>query len=166
MASGTLGASRVKISNLNFNRARVGEAHQSNLRISFMPDDQWRIHCTSPSGSQYSSKASGFTRRHAPDLSEVGSLITGICKASSVEEFEIKLSGFQLYLARNPTRKTTTLPPSAQSYAPAKANATPEEHVASASLPETSLAMTKSIFSISRWQITLMKAWLYTSLLG
>lgn len=173
LLSGTLGTSRVNISNLNFNIARVGEAHQSNLRITWIvhnlqnhaglrisstTDDQWRIYCTSSSGSQHGSNTSGFTRRHTPDLSEVGSLITGICKASSVEEIEIKLSGFQLYLARNPTRKTTTLPPSPQLHAPPKADATPEEHVASASLPKTSLAITKSIFSISRWQITLKKA--------
>ncbi|XP_030457722.1 uncharacterized protein LOC115678456 [Syzygium oleosum] len=173
MASGTLGTSRVKISNLNFNRARVGEAHESHLRITWTvhksqnhaglritsrTDDQWRIYSTSSSGSQYGSKTSGFPRRHAPDLSEVGSLITGICEASSVKEFEMKLEGFQLYLLRNPTRKTTTLPPSPQLHAPAKADATAEEPVASALLPETSLAITKSIFSVSRWQITLKKA--------
>ncbi|OMO54288.1 Biotin/lipoyl attachment [Corchorus capsularis] len=56
-------------------------------------------------------KSSGLTSELIPNSSGVESLVRDICDTTSIAEFELKLGGFRLYVARNLAGKSEPPPP-------------------------------------------------------
>lgn len=180
MASCSLGTSNIKILNLDFSRARVGNLKRYGirtwtgprplqfagvtLRVSQQLEKTQTVLC-GPSSETKSSesvengseeiKHSGLTQRPIPNSYEVESLLTTICDTTSIAEFELKLGGFQLHVMRDLTGKI--IPPPPPSPASVSVNATAEVPL-NGSVSTLSLAISKPVPSSGGIQTFLDKA--------
>lgn len=169
MASCSLGASNVKIAHLNSGRLKIGESRLSYSRTWIVLKTpkyagstiRQRLYkmcpvCCHPSSGSPStaatslsddsedSKPSRLTSQLIPNSSEVESLLTAICE-TSIAEFELKLNGFQLYVARDVTGGHKSLPPLSPAPAPVYTNF--EATDTNGSLSKPSLAISKALTS-------------------
>ncbi|XP_062156084.1 uncharacterized protein LOC133863938 [Alnus glutinosa] len=138
MASCSLGTSNIRISNLDFGRARIGVLKQfgirtwagqrapqfarltESLRVSRQSEKAQTVHgCPSletksagtvENGSE-EAKFSGLRSQLIPNSYEVESLLTTLCDTTSVVEFELKLGEFHLHVMRDLTGKVKPAPP-------------------------------------------------------
>ncbi|KAK9282540.1 hypothetical protein L1049_005461 [Liquidambar formosana] len=180
MASCSLGASNIKVSNLAFGRIRVGilqprygirtwtgqgPLQYAGLLISRHPEKALTMCCgpsskiesaTNVEANSAETKSSGSTSQLIPNSYEVESLVTEICDTTSVAEFELKLGGFRLYVMRDLTGKISTQPP--PSSAPISINTTAEAPDLNGSVSASSLAITKPVPSSGSIQTFLDKA--------
>ncbi|KAL0719406.1 hypothetical protein Bca4012_068730 [Brassica carinata] len=88
-------------------------------------------------------KSSPLNAQLVPKPSEVEALVTEICDSSSIAEFELKLGGFRLYVARNLADNNSSPPQPQPIYAAFSANAVTESADSNGSASSTSLAITK-----------------------
>ncbi|KAL9291531.1 putative biotin/lipoyl attachment [Arabidopsis thaliana] len=86
-------------------------------------------------------KSSRLNAQLVPKPSEVEALVTEICDSSSIAEFELKLGGFRLYVARNIADNSSLQPPPTP--AVTASNATTESPESNGSASSTSLAISK-----------------------
>lgn len=134
MSSCSLRTADFKVSKLDISRGRVSTLppcslrnwigrtpHQySSLVISHSSQKALRPCCSalpetrtitrSETGSE-EIKPSSLASQLIPNLHEVETLLTNICETSSIAEFELKLSGFNLRMARGLKSKNLPLPP-------------------------------------------------------
>ncbi|KAJ8755808.1 hypothetical protein K2173_024353 [Erythroxylum novogranatense] len=174
MASCNLGTSHLKLTKLEFGRVNVNALHQhcgsrtsmgrkqlqfAGLAISHDKKKAYTVCHGSPSETESlnrvecpkDSKSSGLVSQLIPNSSEVESLVTQVCDATSIAEFELKLGGFRLYVMRELKEKSTPLPPPPSSPAPAYVSTTSSDAVSisfkkasdSNGSASTSLAITK-----------------------
>ncbi|KAI3712053.1 hypothetical protein L1987_70602 [Smallanthus sonchifolius] len=165
-ASGSFGASSLKLCNLRLAPARIELANlQQNCHGTRLPNTRrcdglvlsqrsgkgyHKCLCLPAKNAQsgtdledYSEaeKSSESTSQLTPNASEVESLLTEICDTTSIAEFELKLGGIRLYVLRNLTVENTSSPPPVS--APIiSANVESTEQNGSAS--SSSLAITKT----------------------
>ncbi|XP_013645085.2 biotin carboxyl carrier protein of acetyl-CoA carboxylase [Brassica napus] len=88
-------------------------------------------------------KSSPLNAQLVPKPSEVEALVTEICDSSSIAEFELKLGGFRLYVARNLADNNISPPQPQPTPAALSANAVTESADSNGSASSTSLAITK-----------------------
>lgn len=167
MASCSLGASNVKIANLNSGRPKIGESRLSygrswivlktpkyaGLTVFQRLDKICPVCCHPSSGSPSTSsllddsedsEPSSLTSQLIPNSSEVESLLTDICE-TSIAEFELKLNGFRLYVARDVSGGHKPLPPFSPAPTPVHTNV--EATDTNGSLSKPSLAISKALTS-------------------
>ncbi|GAB2228171.1 hypothetical protein Droror1_Dr00010001 [Drosera rotundifolia] len=86
-------------------------------------------------------KSSGPASQLVPNVHEVESLLTELCSTTSIAEFELKLLGFRLYVARDVTANLQQpAPPTSE---PTAANTAVVEENTDAAVSTTSLAIYK-----------------------
>ncbi|XP_010545778.1 PREDICTED: uncharacterized protein LOC104818035 [Tarenaya hassleriana] len=139
MASCSLGVPKIKIPAINISRGRSGNflipEHQrlwlglkpfkdfgprttlqsvKTIQISAVPVTETAAFSTTANidavKDSEETKPSGLTSRLIPKPSEVEALVTEICDSTSIAEFELRLGGFRLYVARNLAEKSSPLP--------------------------------------------------------
>ncbi|XP_041018586.1 biotin carboxyl carrier protein of acetyl-CoA carboxylase-like [Juglans microcarpa x Juglans regia] len=136
MASCSLGTSNIRISVVNFNKARAGILKQFGIRtwtgqrtpqfagvtlqVSQQSKNAQTVYCgpslekksagAGDNGSE-ATKFSGRTNPLVPNSYEVESLLTALCDTTSIAEFELKLDGFRLHVMRDLTGKIKPPPP-------------------------------------------------------
>ncbi|VVA97759.1 unnamed protein product [Arabis nemorensis] len=91
-----------------------------------------------------------------PKPSEVEALVTEICNSSSIAEFELKLGGFRLYVARNVADKSSPQPQPVP--AAVTANASTESPDSNGSASSTSLAITKPASSAADQGLMILRS--------
>nr|AJE63432.1 biotin carboxyl carrier protein of acetyl-CoA carboxylase [Jatropha curcas] len=97
-------------------------------------------------------KSSGLTSQLIPNSSEIEFLVTEVCNATSIAEFELKVGGFWLYLTRNLTQKSKpspvpTLAPLPPDPAPAPDPLTADKTIKA---PELNGSVSSTSFAISK----------------
>ncbi|XP_043687095.1 biotin carboxyl carrier protein of acetyl-CoA carboxylase [Telopea speciosissima] len=100
-------------------------------------------------------KSNSLTSQIIPNSFEVQSLVTAICDTTSVAEFELKLSGFKIYVTRNLSGKSE--PPAPSNSVPTGSSITAETRDLNGSV-STSLAISKPVPSLGGIQTLLDKA--------
>ncbi|XP_024970441.1 uncharacterized protein LOC112509620 [Cynara cardunculus var. scolymus] len=110
---------------------------------------------TNPEAWSEVENSSESTSRLVPNALEVESLLTEICDTTSIAEFELKLGGFRLYVMRDLTGKSTSLPPPLSA---SIVDATPEVPELNGSASSPSLAITKATPTSGGVQTLLDKA--------
>ncbi|KAG5415984.1 hypothetical protein IGI04_003551 [Brassica rapa subsp. trilocularis] len=88
-------------------------------------------------------KSSPLNAQLVPKPSEVEALVTEICDSSSIAEFELKLGGFRLYVARDLADNNISPPQPQPTPAASSANAVTESADSNGSASSTSLAIIK-----------------------
>ncbi|XP_042516317.1 uncharacterized protein LOC122090698 isoform X2 [Macadamia integrifolia] len=101
-------------------------------------------------------KSNSLKSQIIPNSFEVQSLVTTICDTSSIAEFELKLSGFRLYVTRDLSGKSEPPPPS--NSVRTSSSITAETHDLNGSVSTPSLAISKSVPSSGGIQTLLDKA--------
>ncbi|KAF8011667.1 hypothetical protein BT93_J2065 [Corymbia citriodora subsp. variegata] len=145
MASCSVGASNVKIVSLNSGRLKIGESRPLYSSGSWMVLKTPKYAAaTRLLDDSEDSEPSSLTSQLVPNSSEVESLLTDICK-TSIAEFELKLNGFRLYVARAVTGGHKPLPPLSPAPAPVYTNL--EATDTNGSLSKPSLAISKALSS-------------------
>ncbi|KAA8540469.1 hypothetical protein F0562_024612 [Nyssa sinensis] len=173
-ACSLLGASSVKISNLNFLSTKSGTLQPlhglrtpspmryNGLQISPLSHKAIQCHCLSSeakaapdldNGSE-EVKSSGTISQLIQNVYEAESLLTEICDTTSIAELELKLGGFRLYVTRAEKNKPPPLPISA----PVSLNTTFEAPDLNESVSTPSLAISKTVPSLGGIQTLLDKA--------
>ncbi|ESQ48384.1 hypothetical protein EUTSA_v10021338mg [Eutrema salsugineum] len=177
MASCSLGVPKIKISAVELSRVRSGS-------LQIVPCNQRSLICQRPVkylslratlGSVKAVQASTVTAAETaevedseetksyplnaqliPKPSEVEALVTEICDSSSIAEFELKLGGFRLYVARNLAEKSSPQPQPIP--AVVAANATTENLDSNGSASSTSLAITKPASSAADQGLVILQS--------
>ncbi|KAG7582096.1 Biotin/lipoyl attachment [Arabidopsis suecica] len=164
MASCSLGVPKIKISAVDLSRVRSGSLlvpyNQRSLlgqrpvkylslrttfgsvkavQVSTVPTAE--TSATIEVKDSEETKSSRLNAQLVPKPSEVEALVTEICDSSSIAEFELKLGGFRLYVARNIADNSSPQPPPTP--AVAASNATSESPDLNGSASSTSLAISK-----------------------
>ncbi|CAH8354530.1 unnamed protein product [Eruca vesicaria subsp. sativa] len=102
-------------------------------------------------------KPSPLNAQLVPKPSEVEALVTEICDSSSIAEFELKLGGFRLYVARNVADNSS--PPQPQAIpAAVAANSTTESVDSNGSASSTSLAIIKPTSSAADQGLVILQS--------
>lgn len=161
MASCSLGSANIRLSNLDFGRARAGALKPFGiipwtrrrtspfagltLRASRQLEKEQTLHCGPPLETKSAgaaenvsekTKVSGLANLVIPNSYEVESLVTTICDTTSIAEFQLKLGGFQLRVVRDLTEKNKPpLPP----------RPTPVSAIAAAEAPANGSASASSL---------------------
>ncbi|KAJ0238520.1 Single hybrid motif superfamily protein [Hirschfeldia incana] len=160
MASCSLGVPKIKISAVELSRVRSGSLQiPYSQRSLFAQRPVKYLSLRTSAGSlkavQLSTvtaapvevedaektKSSPLNAQLVPNPSEVEALVTEICDSSSIAEFELKLGGFRLYVARDLADNNSS-PPEPQP-TPAAFSAANETAGSNGSASSTSLAITK-----------------------
>ncbi|CAN8269281.1 unnamed protein product [Cochlearia groenlandica] len=170
MASCSLGVPKLKISAVEISRVRSANLHTPfnqrsligqrpvkflSLRTSLGSSKAVQVSTVTPAESSANvdvddagkTKSSSLNAKLVPKPSEVEALVTEICDSSSIAEFELKLGGFRLYVARDLAEKNTPQPQPIP--AVVATNAITENLAANGSASSTSLAITKPASSAS-----------------
>ncbi|XP_048600837.1 biotin carboxyl carrier protein of acetyl-CoA carboxylase-like [Brassica napus] len=164
MASCSLGVPKIKISAVDVSRLRSGslqipysqrslfvqrQVKYLSLRTSVGSLKALQVSTVTAAETAASAevedaektKSSPLNAQLVPKPSEVEALVTEICDSSSIAEFELKLGGFRLYVARNLADNNIS-PPQPQPI-PAAFSAANETAGSNGSASSTSLAITK-----------------------
>ncbi|XP_010535127.1 PREDICTED: uncharacterized protein LOC104810498 [Tarenaya hassleriana] len=165
MASCSLGVPKIKISAINISKGRSGNLlipenqrprleqkplKYVGLRTTLQTVKAVKVSTVPATEADAATdveeaKPSGLSSQPIPKSSEVEALVTEICDSTSIAEFELKLGGFRLYVARNLTDKSSPPPPPVLSAV--TASATTEEFDTNGSASSPSLAITKAVSS-------------------
>ncbi|EOA38424.1 hypothetical protein CARUB_v10010003mg [Capsella rubella] len=178
MNSCSLGAPKLRISLANFSRLRCGNLLIPNNQRLFIDQGQSPIKFPSLRTTLRAVKAVQLSTvppaetsdvedseeteptivntQLIPNSSEVEALISEITDSSSIAEFELKLGGFRLYVARKLADQSS--PPPQQIPNVVAASAAPEGVHTNGSATSSSLAITKSSSSSDRPQTLSNKA--------
>ncbi|XP_008461084.2 uncharacterized protein LOC103499781 [Cucumis melo] len=134
MASCSLRAVDIKVSKLDIRRGRVSTLQPCSLRnwigrtphqystLVISHSSQKALHACSSASPETQTviksetgseeiKPSNLVSQLIPNLHEVETLLTNICDTSSIAEFELKLSGFNLRMVRSLKSENLPLPP-------------------------------------------------------
>ncbi|XP_009146209.1 biotin carboxyl carrier protein of acetyl-CoA carboxylase [Brassica rapa] len=103
-------------------------------------------------------KPSPLNAQLVPKPSEVEALVTEICDSSSIAEFELKLGGFRLYVARNLADNNSSPPQPQPIPAAVAASATTESVDSNGSASSTSLAITKPTSSAADQGLVILQS--------
>ncbi|EOA31039.1 hypothetical protein CARUB_v10014188mg, partial [Capsella rubella] len=164
MASCSLGVPKIKISAVDLSRVRSGSLlipfNQRSLlgqkpvkylslrttfgtvkavQVSTVPAPE--TSATIEVEDSDETKSSKLNAQLVPKPSEVEALVTEICDTSSIAEFELKLGGFRLYVARDLADKSSPQPHATP--AVAATSETTNSTDSNGSAPSTSLAITR-----------------------
>ncbi|OMP00120.1 Biotin/lipoyl attachment [Corchorus olitorius] len=181
MASCSLGAPHIKVPKLSFGKARVDNLKPNSVRIWIRQrplqhttlvrhsEKAFSICCAPTLETQTTTnlvddseetKSSGLTSELIPNSSGVESLVRDICDTTSIAEFELKLGGFRLYVARNLSGKSEPPPPPLIQSPPVSVstNKIVEAADSNGSVSTPTLAITKPLSSSGRIQSLLDRA--------
>ncbi|KAL0743253.1 hypothetical protein Bca4012_084766 [Brassica carinata] len=182
MASCSLGVPKIKFSAVELSRVRSGRfqipCNQRVLLIGQRPVKYLSLRTTpgsvkavqastvTPAESAATvqvedaetTKPSPLNAQLVPKPSEVEALVTEICDSSSIAEFELKLGGFRLYVARNLADNNTSSPQPQPIPAAVAANATTESVDSNGSASSTSLAITKPTSSAADQGLVILQS--------
>uniref|UniRef100_A0A1J3F9E7 Biotin carboxyl carrier protein of acetyl-CoA carboxylase n=1 Tax=Noccaea caerulescens TaxID=107243 RepID=A0A1J3F9E7_NOCCA len=180
MASCSLGVPKIKISAVDLSRVRSGSlqipCNQTSLigqrpvkylslRTTLGSLKALQVSTVTPAETAATvevedaekTKPSPLNAQLVPKPYEVEALVTEICDSSSIAEFELKLGGFRLYVARNLSDKSSSQPQ--QVHTVVAANATTTENLDSnGSTSSTSLAITKPASSAADQGLMILRS--------
>ncbi|KAF8086585.1 hypothetical protein N665_0620s0021 [Sinapis alba] len=179
--SGSLGVPKVKISALDLSRVRSGGLQiPCNQRVLIGQRPLQYLSLRTTLGSVRAVQASTVTAAETaatvevedaettkpsplnaqlvPKPSEVEALVTEICDSSSIAEFELKLGGFRLYVARNLADNNSSPPQPQPIPAAVAANATTESVDSNGSASSTSLAIIKPTSSAADQGLVILQS--------
>ncbi|XP_038896944.1 biotin carboxyl carrier protein of acetyl-CoA carboxylase [Benincasa hispida] len=88
----------------------ISHSSQNALYVCCSASPETRTITRSETGSE-EIKPSSLVSQLIPNLHEVETLLTNICETSSIAEFELKLSGFNLRMTRSIKSENLPLPP-------------------------------------------------------
>ncbi|CAN6925863.1 unnamed protein product, partial [Brassica oleracea] len=141
----SLGVPKIKISAVDVSRLRSGSLQIPYSQRSLFVQRQVKYLSLRTTSAEVEdaekTKSSPLNAQLVPKPSEVEALVTEICDSSSIAEFELKLGGFRLYVARNLADNNIS-PPQPQPI-PAAFSAANESAGSNGSASSTSLAITK-----------------------
>ncbi|CAA7024007.1 unnamed protein product [Microthlaspi erraticum] len=175
MASCSLGVPKIKISAVDLSRVRSGSLQipcnqrsvigqrpvkYLSLRTTLGSLKAVQVSTVTPAETAEvedaeKTKSSPLNAQLVPKPSEVEALVTEICDSSSIAEFELKLGGFRLYVARNLSDKSSQ---PQQFPAVVAANTTTENLDSNGSASSTSLAITKPASSAADQGLMILRS--------